>query len=144
MNKKYNLLGIFLAAVTGSSLLIAMMLRAFLPAFILPKLNSITLIILSLIALILDYYLSKEKHRVYWLMPLYGALIFGIFPWVSCFVDVLSAVKIGVLGAVIFTVVTYLFDSMTNRLSSTPASRVAPIISAFGLYLASQCLMGII
>lgn len=143
MSKKHDLLGILLAAVTGISLLAAMLLRAFWPAFILPRFDSITLIALSLIALVLDFYLSKEKKRVYWLIPIYAALIFGVFPWVACVTAPLDALKLGLIGAVIFTAVTCLFDTMMKRLWGSDVNKLAPLISAFGLFLATQCLMGI-
>jgi hypothetical protein len=45
---------------------------------------------------------------------------------------------------VVFTLVTWLFSSMTDRLSTGPAAKAAPVFSALGLYLASQVLMGMI
>ena len=35
-----------------------------------------------------------------------------------------------------------LFTDMAERLSSGPAAKAAPFLSAFGLYLAAQALMG--
>ncbi len=142
--KKRDLLGIFLAIVTGLALLCAILLRTFLPRIILPRLDAITLIALSLIALILDHYVTPGKREKFWKVPLYGALIFGLFPLAACLVVPLSALTLAVLGTVIFTVVTFLFDSMTERLSSGPVAKLAPAISAFGLFLAAQCLMGIV
>ena len=144
MNKKHDLLGIALASLTGGALLIAMLLRAFWPRFILPNFDASVLLILSLIALVLDYYLTKEKHRTYWTVPLYGAIIFGLFPWLACFVMPLEALKLAVMGAVILTVSTLLFDSIVNRLSSGAISKIAPLISAFGLYLSAHALLIII
>lgn len=42
------------------------------------------------------------------------------------------------------SVVTFLFTSVQDRLSTGPVCKLAPILSAVGLYLASQCLMGIL
>ena len=50
---------------------------------------------------------------------------------------------LAILGAVVFTAVTWLFSSMMDRLSSGPAAKLAPVMSALGLYLAAQCFMGI-
>ena len=47
-----------------------------------------------------------------------------------------------VLGGIVFTAAPWLFPSAAARLSSGPAAKAAPIVSAVGLYLASQCLMG--
>ena len=144
MKKRNDMLGILLAVITGAAMLSAMLVRAFLPRMILMKLDGMTALLLSLGALVLDFYLFGKSKRNFWLITLYGALIFGIFPWVACFLVPMAALKSAVIGAVIFTVVTFLFDTMTDRLSSGPASVAAPFISAFGLYLAAQCLMGII
>lgn len=142
MNKKYDLLGLFLAGVTGVSLLVAILLRTFLPRIILPSWDVIAVIGLSLIALVLDHYLTHKTRRVYWLVPIWGALIFCLFPMGACLFSPLASLTWGVAGGVIFTVVTFLFDSMIDRLSGGPVAKLAPILSAFGLYLAAQILMG--
>ncbi len=144
MNKKHDMLGIWLAAITAVSLLAAMLVRAFLPRLILPNLDGIAVVLLSLATLVLDHYLCKGSSRDFRFIPVYAALIFGIFPWAASFLAPLDASKLAVTGAVIFTVSTWLFDSMMDRLSSGPAAKAAPLFSALGLYLAAQCLMGIL
>lgn len=47
-------------------------------------------------------------------------------------------------GAAVFPLVTFLFDTMTDRLSTGAATKIAPLICVLGLYLAAQCLMGMI
>ena len=144
MDKKRDFLGIFLAAVTGTALLIALFVRAFLPRVILPRLDAPAMVLLSLIALVLDYYTVRGSRRDFRLIPLYAALIFGLFPFVASFAAPLDAVLLALLGAVVFSVVTFLFDTMVDRLSTGPAAKIAPFVSALGLYLACQCLMGIV
>lgn len=144
MNKKQNSLGIFLALITGGALFVCMLLRAFWPAFILPRLDSSALLILSLAALVLDHYFSKEKARIYWFISIFSFLIFGLFPWLACFTTMIEALHTAIMGTVIFTVATLLFDSIQKRLSTTPVSKAAPLISAFGIFLAAQCLITII
>ncbi len=144
MEKKKDLLGIFLAAVTGAAMLLAVLARTFLPRFILPNIDVISITALSLIALVLDFYIVKGSKRDYRLIPVYAFLIFGLFPFAACFTAPFEAVMLALLGTVIFTACTFLFDSMTDRLSTGPATRLAPLVSAFGLFLAVQCLMGII
>ncbi len=142
--KKQNNLGLLLALVAGLALLAAVLLRSFLPRFILPNLDGGNMVLLSLIALVADFYLSKEKKHDYRFLPLCGALVFGLLPLAACFTSPAEALKLAVLGAVIFTAVSFLFDSILDRLSTGPAAKAAPIFSALGLYLAAQCLMGII
>ena len=54
----------------------------------------------------------------------------------------MDALKLGALGGVVFTVTTWLFTSITDRISTGPEAKAAPVMSAFGLYLAAQALMG--
>ena len=69
---------------------------------------------------------------------------FGLLPFAACFVSVIDALKYGVVGGVVFTALTWLFSAVLDRLSTGPAAKAAPILSALGLYLASQCFMGMI
>ncbi len=141
--KKHDRLGILLAGATGIALLAAIALRTFVPRLILPRFDALTILLLSLVALVIDHYLGSSQ-RDYRLIPLYAALIFGLFPFAACFLSPLAALWSALLGAVIFTAATFLFDSMTDRLASGPVAKAAPLVSAFGLYLAAQCLMGIV
>ncbi len=144
MDKKRDLLGIILALVGGVSALSLMLIRAFLPHIILPRIDALAIVLLSVIALVLDFYIAKGSSRKYWILPIYAALIFGLFPYAAGLVYALDALKTALLGAVIFTVLTFLFDSMINRISIGRATKIAPAICGFGIYLAAQCLMGII
>ncbi len=144
MKKQKNVLGIFLAVVSGGALLAALFIQAFFPRVILPRLDAPALVLLSLIALVLDHYFAEQSSRNYWPIPLYGALIFGLFPLAAQFAAPLRAGYLALLGAGVFTAVTFLFDTILERLSSGPAGKLAPLISGLGLYLAAQCLMGIL
>ncbi len=144
MKKQHELLSVFLAVTVGVALAAAIIVRTFLPRVIIPHLDGQAMIILSLCALTLDFYIAHKSVRNYILIPLSSAFIFGVFPWSAAFLAPLSALKCAVLGAVIFTVLTFIYDSITDRLSQGKMSKAAPLISALGLYLASQCLVGII
>ncbi len=144
MKKKHDLLGFLLAIVTGVALLAAILVRTFMPRVILPKPNAILITALVLLALVLEHYLIRNRRRDFRVVPLYAAVIFGLFPFAACITAPLDALILAVMGAVICTVVTFLFDNMLERLSSGPAAKVAPAICAVGLFLAVQCLMGII
>ncbi len=143
MKKQTDFLGVFLAAVTGLGVLAAVLLRTFCPRIILPGLDLPMLVALNLTALVLDHYLAGGSRRSYWLLPVYGALIFGLFPLVTGFVIPVQAGILALLGAVSLPVVTLLFDACTDRLKSAPVQKLAPLVSALGLFLACQCLMGL-
>lgn len=140
-NKTYTL-NTALAAVLGLILLAFVLVRTFLPNFIIPELDVPNMVAVSLLALIADYYLAPGAKRCYICIPLFGAVTFGLLSFSACFVGGLEALKLGILGGIVFTVTTFIFTDMAERLSSGPAAKAAPFLSAFGLYLAAQALMG--
>lgn len=142
MKDKTYTLNTLLALVLGAALLVCVLVRTFLPNFIIPELDVPNMALLSLIALVLDHYLAKGEKRNWLGLVLLGGVTFGLLPFAACFVGAVEAVKLGVLGGVVFAVVTWLFDSMADRISTGPAAKAAPVFSAFGLYLAVQVLMG--
>ncbi len=143
MKKQQDFLGIFLACITGLAVFAALLARAFVPRLILPQLSGGNLVLLSLTALVLDHYIVKGSRRDFRLVPVYGALVFGIFPFAASFTAPVEALTLALVGAALFSLVTWLFDAMLDRLSSGPVAKIAPLASAAGLYLAAQCLMGI-
>lgn len=133
-----------LAVVLGLVLLAAVTVRAFAPSVILPGLNIPNMVLLSLLALVADHYLAGNAGRCYVCIPAFSGLAFGLLPVAACFVGLTDGLKLGILGSVVFTVTTWLYTSIRERLSSGPAAKAAPVLSALGLYLASQCLAGLI
>lgn len=144
MKNKTYILNTLLAAVLGTALLIAVFVRTFVPNVILPQLDMPNMVLLSLAALLLDHYIAPGAKRCYICIPVFSAIAFGLLPFAACFVGAWEAVKLGVIGCVIFTATTWLFTSMQDRLSTGPAAKAAPFFSAFGLYLAMQALSGMI
>ncbi len=142
MNKKTYTLNTLLAAVLGAVLLVCVLVRTFAPRVILPHLDVPNMVLISLTALLLDHYLAPGADRCYICIPVFSAITFGLLPFAACFVGAMDALKLGILGCVVFTAITWLFSSMTDRLSTGPAAKAAPLISALGLYLAIQALMG--
>jgi len=144
MKKKTYLLNTFLAAVVAIYLLVCLFVRAFFPAVILPKANIPNLVLLSLIALVLEHYLVPGAKRCYICIPVFSALTFGLLPFAACFTGCLEALKLAVIGGVVFTVTTWLFTTIQERLSSGPAAKASAFFSAVSLYMAAQCFIGII
>lgn len=142
MNKKTYILNTLLAAILGGMLLIAVLVRTFAPRIILPELDIPNMVLISLIALLADHYLVPGAKRCYICIPVFSAITFGLLPFAACFVDAPEALKLAVTGGIVFTAVTWLFTSMADRLSTGPTAKAAPFVSALGLYLAAQCLMG--
>ena len=144
MKKNTYTLNTVLAAVLGAAMLAAILVRTFAPRIILPELDVTNLVLISLVALVLDHYLAPNADRCYVCIPLFSAITFGLLPFAACVVGGAEAIELAVAGGVIFTVTTWLFSSVQDRLSSGPAAKAAPFMSAFGIYLAVQGLMGMI
>lgn len=143
MKKNTYTLNTVLAFVLGAVLLVYVLVRTFAPRMILPELDVPNLVLISLAALVLDHYLAPGAKRCYVCIPVFSALTFGLLSF-AAFLGIAEALRLTVLGGIVFTAVTWLFSSMTDRLSTGPAAKAAPVVSALGLYLAVQCFMGII
>lgn len=140
---KHNdfLLNTLLAVVVGLALLICVLVRTFLPAAILPRLDIPMMTLLSLTALLMEHYLAPGGKRRYLPIFAFSALTFGLLPLAA---GVGEAVwKTALAGGIVFTAVTALYTSALNRISSGTAAGAAPAITAAGVYLAIQALTGL-
>ena len=142
MEKKTYTLNTILAVVLGAALLVCVLVRTFLPNFIIPALDIPNMVLISLAALLLDHYLAPGAKRCYICIPVFSAVTFGLLPFAACFVGAMEALKLAFFGGVVFTAITWLYSSIQDRLSSGPAAKAAPFMSALGLYLSIQALMG--
>lgn len=142
MKKNTYTLNTVLAVLLGATLLVCVLIRTFAPRIIMPHLDVVNMALISLAALVVDHYLAPDAKRCYICIPVFSAITFGLLPFAACFVGGLEAVKLGITGGIVFTVVTWLFSAMMDRISTGPAAKAAPFVSAFGLYLAIQALMG--
>lgn len=139
--KKY-FLNTFLAGVFTAALLAMVIARAVCPVLVFPGFGVPNLVLISLIALLLDHYFVKDAPRCYICIPVFAFLTFALLPLAAGFAALVNALVLGVKGCVTFTVTTWLFTDLADRISTGPSAKLAPIMSAMGLYLASQCLMG--
>ena len=142
MDKKTYTLNTVLAILLGAALLVCVLVRTFLPNFIIPALDIPNMVQISLAALVIDHYLAPGAKRCYICIPVFSAVTFGLLPFAACFVGAMEAVKLGLFGGIVFTATTWLFSSMQDRISSGPAAKAAPVVNALGIYLAIQVLMG--
>lgn len=144
MKDNRTFLNTALAVILGVGLAVCVVLRTIIPMGVLPRLDIPNMVLLSLGALLADHYFGKEEKRCYLCTALLAALTFGLLPWAAGFATGMEALRLGLVGGVVFPLTTALFTSAQDRLSTGPAAKAAPVLTAFGLYLASQCFMGII
>ncbi len=143
MKQKTYQLNTILTLVLGVVLLAGVLVRAFAPRIIIPEPHVLHMTAISLIALLLDHYLAPNADRCYFCVAGFSAAAFALLPYVTGFAAPADVLRLAVTGAVVFTVMTWLFSSMQNRLSTGPQAKAAPMFCAFGLYLAVQGLAGI-
>ena len=141
-NKTYTL-NTVLNVVLTAVLAVMVVLRSVSPQLILMQFDIVSITGISLAALVLDHYLAPNAKRCYVCIPIFAALSFGILPFAAGMVAVKYLLGLALTGAVVFTVCTFVFTSIQDRLSSGPAAKLAPIMSAFGIWLAVQAFAGI-
>ena len=144
MKKNQYFLNTVLAIVVFVACAIALLVRVWMPAAVIPELNIPNMVALSVIALLIEHFLTKGNPRCYICIPVFGALTFGILPLMAGFACQHDFWKYGLVGAVVFTVTTFLFTSATDRLLTGPKAKAAAVITGLGIFLAAQCFAGII
>lgn len=144
MKDRGYFLNTLLAAVLGLALLVCVLLRTFCPAMVLPELDIPNMALLTLVALVADHYLARGAKRCYVCVAVLSALTFGLLPLAAGFSGGMDALRLTLVGGAVATVTTWLYTAVQERLSSGPAVKAAPVLSALGLYLAVQCFAGII
>ena len=141
-NNKY-LLSAVLVLTIAVSLLALLLINAFFPMVTLPKFTVANLSVVSLVALVVNYYLTEEENN-HLIVIAFAFVAFGLLPFVSGFVSLVDALLLAVKGTITFTAMMFVFSSIQNRLSSNGKNWFAPVMTAVMLYLAIQCLMGIV
>ena len=144
MKEKKYFLNTALTLLLLIACVVAVLVRTFQPAAVIPALDIPNMAAISLLALLIDHYAAKNAKRCYICIPVLSALTFGLLPFAAGFATGMEAVKLGLMGAVVFTALTFLFTSVQDRLSTGPAAKAAPALSAVGLYLAMQCFAGLL
>ena len=144
MKKTPYLLPVMLTAVLFVALLAGMLVQIFWPAMILPPLNIPNIVLLSLVALLLEHFLSKDSPRCYVCVVVFGIAAFAVLPLMAGFACVHDFWKLGLVGGVTFAVTTCLFTSATQRLKTGPKAPAALVMTCLGIYLAAQCFAGIL
>lgn len=144
MRNKSFILHIALMLTLTVVLVVITLVHTFLPQCLIPKSTITNLALLSAAALLIDHYLAENADRNYLLTAIFAFLSFFLLPLFANFAPVWESVKIGLAGATVFTVFTFLFTASVDRLSTGPAARFAPILTGAFLVLAAQCFEGMI
>ncbi|MBR2131553.1 MAG: hypothetical protein IJ955_03285 [Oscillospiraceae bacterium] len=144
MKENQYCLNTCLTVVLFITLAAAHIARVVAPAIVLPTLNLPNMVLVSVIALLADYYIFPRAPRCYICIPVLSIASFGILPLMAGFACEHNFWKFGLVGGIVFTVCTWLFSSVADRLSSGPSVKAAAFLSALGIYLAAQGFTGMI
>ncbi len=144
MKNKSFFLNTALAVILAVVLLIAVVIRTFLPAANFPALNLPNMVLISLLALLAEHALAPNGKRCYVCVFLLSAVTFGLLPWAAGFADFGECWKTALAGGVVLTVTALVFATMEDRIATGKSSKATLFISALGLYFAAQCLSGLI
>ncbi len=144
MKKRTFALNSLLSAAVALTLLVFILVNTFAPIVILPQINIPNLVALTLLVLIAEHYLAPGAKRCYVCIALLSALTFGLLPLAAGYAAGMQALKLALIGSAVFTVTTWLFSSIVDRIQSGPEAHGALLISALSLWLASQCFTGIL
>lgn len=144
MKKNPYFLNTVLAIVVFAACGIALLVRVWFPAAVIPALNIPNMVLLSVIALLVEHFLAPMNPRCYICIPVFSAITFGILPLMAGFACQHTFWKYGLVGGVVFTDTTFLFTSMTDRLLTGPKAKAALTVCSLGIWLAAQCFAGII
>ena len=144
MKNNQYFLSTLLAVVLFVACAVALLVRVWIPAAVFPALNIPNMVAISVIALLLEHFLTGGNPRCYICIPVFSALSFGILPLMAGFACQHDFWKYGLVGGVVFTVTTFLFTSAQDRLLTGPKAKAAMVVTGLGIYLASQCFAGII
>ena len=83
MKNKTFFINTLLAMVLGIVLLAAVVVRVFMPIVIIPELDILNMVLISLVALVAEHYLLEERERNYvWIFVL-SCITFGILPFAA-------------------------------------------------------------
>ena len=142
-NNRY-FLNTLLALVLFAVLTAGLIIRVVAPAAVLPTLNIPNMVLVSVIALFVEHLIAPNNPRCYICIPVLAIVAFAVLPLMAGFACQHTFWKIGLVGGVVFTVTTFLFTSMVDRLQTGEKARGALLMGCMGIYLAAQCFAGII
>ena len=135
-----------LAGAVGLACLVLVLLRTFAPYLVLPLTDIPNLAAISIIALVVDGYIDGKKLTPHcWALTAVLAVVtFWLLPWAAGITGAVEAVRVGVIGGLLFTALAYLYTAIRERLVTSSAGILAPVCVGFVMYLACQGFMSIL
>ena len=142
-----------LAAVAGLACLAIVLARALAPYMVVIPLVSIpNIAAVSVAAVVVDGYLDWKKPipgRSWTLTAALAALTFWLLPWAAGLTTAAEALRVGVIGGLVFALIAIMFTGIRQKIASGPAGKgwlayVSPLAAGFVLFLAFQAFIAVI
>lgn len=135
-----------LAAVVGLACLGLAVAGALAPMAVLPKLDLPLMLGLSAIVLTLDAYTGRPglSWPALLVNAVLGGAVFALLPWCAGVTGGVPVLTLGLAGAAVFGVSALLYTAALERIATGPKAPLAPAGTALMLYLAGQCLSGLL
>ena len=137
---------VLLAAVVGLFCLALAAAGALAPMAVLPKLDLPAMLALALAALTLDAYWSAPK--LCWSALLanaaLGGVSFALLPWCAGVSGGVPVLTMGLAGGAVCGAASLLYTAAMERIATGPKAPLAPAGTALLLFLAGQCLSGLL
>ena len=140
-------LNTILAGLTGLASLAIILVRTFAPGYLIPLVNIPNMAAVCSAALVVDCYLGWKKPapaRCFLVDCALGVLTFWLLPWAAGLCGWGEALRVGVIGGILFAVMSFAFTGIRQRLSSGKYNILAPLASGAVLYLAFQAFAAIL
>lgn len=138
------LINILHAVTVAIACLAGIVIRTIGPSTLLPHISIPGMVLMSLIPMVIEYYLVSEIKRDWLISVLLAGAAFALLPLCAGLEVGVSTWTLFAIGAAVFGVTDILYRSIGEKMSSGSYLKIAPIANAFILYLASQCLQGLL
>lgn len=125
-------------------ILCGVLVRTFLPRTVFPHISIPMLVLCSLIPMVIACRVGEKEKKNFAVSGLLGGITFTVLPLCAGWDIGMPVWKLLLAGTVVFGMTDMLYSSMKLRINSGPCGRFAPETNALILYLASQCLQGLI
>lgn len=137
-------LNIILAAVAGAVCLALSLGGALAPGAIMPRFDLVMMLSISLIALTIDAYWRPRRPRPWFWTAALGTAVFTLLPWCAGVAGGVAPGVLGLSGGAVFTVTAVLYTAAMERIATGPKAPLAPAGTALMMFLAGQCLSGLL
>lgn len=143
MKEKFYLKNTLLAVEMGIVCLAVVLGRTFISGFVVPYPDIPFMVLLSVIPMVIARYFKAESEENCLYSIVLAGLTFSLLPFCAGWNTGMPFWKLFVAGAVIFGIVDVFYTSIGERVATGPKAPLALIANGVLLYLASQCLQGL-